>query len=217
MYTLEITLKSIEVKENGTINAIEGVNALSATLFFPKAGIPSVETIRKFKLKDNEVKDLSGLPFQEKLIFKQEFEGSCILKLTLTSIDEVSKFDKIMLNILNKVAPAVVGTVTGGIFTAIATNVAASIFEFAEPNDQITIIGEGEFPITADIQDRDLPIHLNLPKALELSRMIEKDGQLVKQTFHLAKGAGNAQVLLNLKRIDTPQMIAGAALSGQTN
>ncbi len=54
----QIKLKSVNVIENGAIeNNIEGVNALEASLFYPKEGGPSISSIRPLRLKDKELLD----------------------------------------------------------------------------------------------------------------------------------------------------------------
>lgn len=68
------------VKENGTIEALEGLNGLSVTLFYPTPDTPIRETIRKFTLEDDKERDLSKLPFEEKLVFKQDFLGTRCLE-----------------------------------------------------------------------------------------------------------------------------------------
>ncbi len=203
-YTLQITLKSILVKENGTVEALEGLNGLSATLFYPTPDTPIRETIRKFTLEDNKEKDLTKLPFEEKLMFKQDFLGDSVLRVTLTAVEEADKFDRAMLKILSTVAPTVIGAVTGGIFTAIATGLTTSLFNLADPKDKIRVIGVGSFPITPSIEDGELPINLTVPETIKLTQLTNQDGQLVRKTITLKKGAGNARVVFDVKRLLGP-------------
>ncbi len=109
-----------------------------------------------------------------------------------------------MLKILGTVTPTVIGAVTGGIFTAIATGLTTSLFNLADPKDKIRVIGVGSFPITPSIVDGELPINLTVPEIIKLTQLTNKDGQLVRKTITLKKGAGNARVVFDVKRLLGP-------------
>ena len=94
-YLIQIQLKEILIIENGTVEKVEGVNGISFSLFYPKSGVPSVETLRTLRLKDREPMSFISRPFTEKLLFKQEIQGDTFLQVKISAIERVSKFEKI--------------------------------------------------------------------------------------------------------------------------
>ena len=80
-YVFQVRIKSIKVKENGSLNIKETSNYISASLIYPKEGIPSIETVREVKLQDEKPFRYSDLQFPESLIFKQSFQGDSFIQI----------------------------------------------------------------------------------------------------------------------------------------
>ncbi|WP_162054668.1 hypothetical protein [Pontibacter pamirensis] len=209
-YLLQIQLKSVLVIENGKVENVEGVNGLSATLFYPKSGVPSVETVRTLKLKDKEPLDFSNKSFSDKLLFKQEIEGDTLLQVKLSAVEKVSKFEKVVVKLLGVAAVAAVGAITGvgAVFTAVAKSATGSIFEQADPKDTINIIGEGEMPLTKDTPEGDFVVQLSVPQDITLSQTKVEGDKKITTKIKLDKGFSNAMIVFELKRLDKAEPIA---------
>lgn len=189
-YLLQIQLKQILVIENGKVEKdIEGLNGLSVSLFYPMSGISSLESLRTLKLKDKEAMEFDTRPVTEKLLFKQEIQGSTILQVKLTAVEKVDKFEKAAISIIGKVALAAVGAVTGvgAVVTAAATGLVGSIFDESKLKDTIRIIGEGAMPITKDTPEGDFVVQLTVPEEIKLQQTFREDNKLKKRILTLEK------------------------------
>lgn len=204
-YLLQIQLKQVIVIENGKVEKdIKGLNGLSASLYYPKSGVPTLESVRTLRLKDREPLEFKLRPISEKLLFKQEIQGDTMLQVKITAIEKVDKFEKAALKIIGKVAVAAVGAITGvgAVLTATATGLVGSIFDEAELKDTINIIGEGVMPITEDTPEGDVIVQLAVPNEIKLQQAFEEDGKLKKKILTLKEGYSNAMVIFELKRLD---------------
>jgi DnaJ-class molecular chaperone len=202
-YVLQIQIKKITVIENGKVDNIQGVNGLSVSLFYPKSGVHSVESVRTLRLKDKVPLEFQDKPFTDKLLFKQEIEGDTMLMVKLTAIERVSKFEKVISKLLGIAVVAAVGTITGvgAVITAVVKNVTTSVFENMEPKDKINLIGEGAMPITQETPEGDFIVHLSVPRDLTLTQT-RFDGQNeIQTTITIKKGFTNAMVVFDLKKV----------------
>ncbi|UZR96673.1 hypothetical protein [Chondrinema litorale] len=199
-YLIQIQLKEILIIENGTVEKVEGVNGISFSLFYPKSGVPSVETLRTLRLKDREPMSFISRPFTEKLLFKQEIQGDTFLQVKISAIERVSKFEKILNRLFGTALTTVVGAFTGvgAVFTAVATDLTSSIFELTEPQNNITVIAEGEMPITELTPEGDFLVQLSVPDDLTITQTIRG----ITKEIRLKKGFTNARVVFDLKRLD---------------
>lgn len=203
---LELYLEHLQVVENGRDREDEGVNALAATLYYPRENVPSVTAIRPLHdtLRDRGTLDYSRRPLHERLLFKQTIRGSSMLSLTLSATTHASKLDRFFHRVLGAAWIAGIGTLTGvigAIPSAILGHTSASLFDLATPEDRITVIGRGIYPIREDMDDQHIPVQLALRQELVVTKTEQRDGARVQENRIYPAGFGNAQVMIHVKRI----------------
>ncbi len=202
-FIVQVLLKSVKIIENGKVEDVEGINGLSASLFYPKSGVPSVESVRTLRLRDRETLDFTDKPFIERLLFKQEIEGNTFLMVKISAIEKVTKFERAIHKLFGVVAIAAVGTITGigVVLTAFVKSITSSVFEQSEPKDAITIIGEGAMPIDPGTPEGEFVVQLSVPKDISLKKTMIVNGQEVIKTINIKRGFNNAMVVFDLKRL----------------
>jgi hypothetical protein len=218
----QITLKSIKVIENGTIEEnADGVNILTATLNFPNEQVRASTSMRSLELKDADTVDFTQKDFLDQLLFKERIFGECMMSVELTAVEKVSKFDKILTKILGKVVTTALGAISGvgAIVTAALTTASGAFFESFDTEDKVTIIGRGAMPLSAVNKQGELSINLTIPKEVMLASspfIDENDNEVIRQ-IRLKKGFVNAQVvfqLLDLGPVPVPAPMPIAGLVG---
>lgn len=201
----QIGLKSIKTLDNGMDGRGKQVNLLSFSLVYPKEDVPSIETVKKYSLVNEEVHSLITEPYSEKLLFKTSFQGDSAIKVKLAVVESVSKIDKIMVEVIKGALLAGAGFITGGTGTTIllagAKKVVESIFDSKELKDKITILGEIEFPLNENLEEGDLTLNLSVKNEIVIKR-INKDNKETEIIRTIPKGLGIAQVILDIKRIN---------------
>ena len=185
---------------------------MSASLIYPKEGIPSIEAIREISLQDRTPLDFTEKPWIEKLLFKQSFHGDSALQVKISAKTEVSKVTKIINKVVQAGVIAGIGTISGGLagllLAPMLKTVTESVFDFAEPKDKISIIGEGFMPINNDTPEGDFVVQLSVPKELKLKQRRFQEDQEVIETITLRKGYANAMVVFDIKKHPLPSMPA---------
>lgn len=204
---VEIFLDRIRVVENGREDEQSGVNALAATLYHPRENVPSVTAVRMLQtdLADNANIDMSRMPLHQRLLFKEVLRGTCTLELTLSVATEARKLDTFLHRALGTAWAAGVGAVTGGLGAlpaALVSQASVSLFEMAQPEDEITIIGQGRFPLAENMTRTRIPVQLALPLPLATEKIVVRDGRRMRVTRTYPAGFGNAEVAIRVNRIE---------------
>ncbi len=202
----QIRLKSVLVKENGKIEEDEkGVNALAATLYYPKEGVPAVSSTRELKLEDDKELNYFKEPPQKQLLFKEIVKGNSTLEVEISAIEKVTKFQKIIWKVMTAGATAAVGAAVGGMaafVSGIINTSTESLFELAEPNDKISVIGRGSMPIDENTPEGDFVVQLSVPKELTLfQRKLNDRGEFVDVKMKIPKGYSNAMVVFDIAKL----------------
>ncbi len=202
---LQITLKDVLVIENGRAEAgVEGVNSLSATLYYPHAGTPAVTSMRPLRLQDNELLDYTQQPFKEQLLFKERIHGDSVLEVEISAIEKASRFEKLVAKLMGVAATTGAGLIPGlgVIATAVVTSATGSVFALADPGDEIRVIGRGAMPIREDVPEGDFVVNLAVPQQIALKqRRTNEDGKEVTRTKTLQAGFVNAKVVFQVRRL----------------
>ena len=202
----QFKLKEVLVMENGEFEeGIDGANSLSATLYYPKEGVPALTSIRSMSLKDSVPYDYTEEDYKKQLVFKEEIKGDTMFEVEISAIDKATKFEKLIVKLLGVAAGAAIGTVTGigAVVTAVASSASESIFEMAEPSDKIHVIGRGARLINEDTPNGEFIIQLAVPKDITLSFKRKNDaGDIEYVRATLSKGKNNAQVKFDITRIE---------------
>lgn len=201
---LELFLEGIQVVENGREDDEEGVNALAATLYYPRENVPSVTAVRSLytMLQDNVPLDYTRRPFHERLLFKEVIRGSSILEVTISATTHASKLDRFLHRVFGAAWMAGVGTMAAGMGALPATilgQASASLFDLATPEDEITLIGQGSYPIREGMSETRIPMQLTMTYELEVEKRETRDGKRVQVRRTLPPGFGNAQVTVGVK------------------
>lgn len=201
---LELFLERIQVVENGREEDEEGVNALAATLYYPRENVPSVTAVRSLwaMVQDNVPLDYTRHPLHDRLLFKEVIRGSCMIELTLSATTHASRLDSFLHRVFGAAWMTGVGTMTAGMGAlpaAILGQASASLFELATPEDEITIIGQGRYPIREGMTEARIPVQLALLCELESRKTETRDGERVQVKRTLPAGFGNAQVTVAVK------------------
>ena len=203
---LEIFLDRIRVMENGRTDGESGVNALEATIYHPRENVPAVTAVRTLQtdLADNARLDMSRMPLHQRLLFKEVVRGTCTLEVTLSVATYASKLERFLHRVLGTAWTAGVGAVTGGLGAlpaALISNASSSLFERAAAEDEITLIGQGRFPLAEDMTRTRIPVQLVLPGPLAVEKTEGRDGHRVRVTRTYPAGFGNAEVTVRVNRI----------------
>jgi hypothetical protein len=202
----EIFLKNILVKENGRIDEHEeGVNALSATLHYPREGQPALVSVRDLALQDDERLDYTEEEFLKQLLFKEVVKGRSMMTIEITAKEKVDKFDKLIRKIFGKAVAAAAKALPGGpIVTAVVSAASKTVFGQADEEDKIHVIAGGWVLINENTPDGDLVVQLEVPEEVVVRQSKRKfDGSRTITKMTLPQGMGNAEVVFNVQR--TPQ------------
>lgn len=200
---LQITLKKVRVIENGKAEDGGALNALSATLYYPREGVPAITSVRSISLQDEQEFDYSREPFQRQLLFKELIRGRTILEVEITARMTVSGLEKFLLKTLGSVLPTAVGLIPGigPLVTGVIGRVSGPLFEAATPKDKILVVGRGSFPIDENTPEGPLPVQLSVPTKITLKRTQTQNGQQVEVTKTLPKDFTNGMVTLEITKI----------------
>ncbi|HEY9420384.1 MAG TPA: hypothetical protein VIW92_03135, partial [Thermoanaerobaculia bacterium] len=150
---LEITLESLQVRENGEITRQEGRNLLSVSLVYPAPGKPLVTTVKPLRLGDNGTLDLTNAAYADRILFKEEVVGPTVLVAQLTDVEVPSRFTKFLAGLFSTAFKAAFNLFAPGgsnlILAAVADSVAALHLETLELPEEgrLFVIGQTSVPI----------------------------------------------------------------------
>jgi hypothetical protein len=200
----QIALRKVRVIENGRAEVGGAINALSATLYYPREGIPAITSVRSLSLEDNQELDYSTQPFQRQVLFKELIKGTAMLEVEITSKITVSRLDKFLAKIFGTVAKAAIGTVTGmgSILTGAIATASGPLFDLAKPKDQILVIGRGAMPIDGNTPVGAFPIQLSVPTEIQLQQTKTQNGKTVRRTKTLRENFVNGMVTFEITKIE---------------
>jgi hypothetical protein len=200
----EIKLKEVLVIENGTLHDDEGVNLISCSLLYPREGVPMLVSARSLTLEDNTPFDYTKREFHEQLLFKESIRDSAMLLIELSSIAQPSLFEKLLGEILGGAVKAAIGLAAGlgPIVTGALTVAASPVLESARQDEKVTTIGRGIFPIREEAPDGDLPITLEVPDEITLTKTALNDkGDVVRVSKKLPGGFVNGRATVSLRKL----------------
>ena len=216
--TFEIQLLSLGLAESGRLERDKrGNNLLTATLLYPSAAKATVTTVKGFKLRDDQVIDLSranpatGEPFGygDRVLFKENIQGECELVLEATDVELPSTLDKIITVIIGAAFKGAWAIMTGGISNVILGAVAgaasgAHLSSLAGEAEQERVLGRAAVRLHADMDDGELAVPLVVPDDVELTQVVLKPGGSsgydLKKTI-LKRGTVNGRVVMRLQRL----------------
>jgi hypothetical protein len=218
--TFEIQLLRLGLAESGRLERdTRGNNLLTATLLYPSAAKATVTTVKGFKLRDDQVIDLTGKnpatdsPFSygDRVLFKEEIQGECELVLEVTDVEQPSTLDKVITGIIGAVFKGAWAIVTGGISNIVLGAVVgaasgAHLSSLSSEGDQVRVLGRASVPLHADMQDDQREVPLVVPGDVELTQVVLKPGGSsgydLKKTV-LKRGSINGRVVLRIRRLAT--------------
>lgn len=221
--TFELSLKSLSIEENGDIRKKTASNGLVVSLVYPTPGKPVVTTVKELRLTDDQVIDFdqgvnpgTGQPYtwSERILLKEEIEGSSYLIVELTDVEELGKLDRFMAALFKNVFKAAWGLFTEGIgnvlLGAVSESIGAAHLEsFDVKGEKVNIIGKAELvldgaALPAAGSASDIELDLIVPKKVETTVAVFDPNThkpvRTKKTV-LAKGAQNGEVVLTLKAL----------------
>lgn len=198
----QITLKSIKVIENGTIEEEDGINGLVATLYYPDLGKTAVVSTREFSLRDKEAHSFTEIPYPNQILFKENILHDAFIEIELTSISKSTLLHKLF----HKVAFSLMKQAANSIplppaLSGIIKNTTESLFDILKPTDKVVIIGKGGWLISEDYGDNDLPLNLEVPRQIVLKQKIHDDDGTKYVSETVPKGYTNAHVVLGIKKL----------------
>ena len=155
--TFEIQLLRLGLAESGRLERDKrGNNLLTATLLYPSTAKATITTVKGFKLRDDQVIDLSavnpvtGEPFSygDRVLFKEEIQGECELVLEVTDVEQPTTLDKIITGIIGAVFKGAWAIVTGGISNIVLGAVVgaasgAHLSSLSSDGDQVRVTWQG--------------------------------------------------------------------------
>lgn len=203
VFTVE--LDRIKLLENGAVaRDAEGVNALAASLFYPREGLPSATAARPLKLVDNVGLLFNGEPLENRLLFKESVRGSTALKIEVSAIDEPSRIDKAFSAIFGAALTAVSGGISNAVLAAASSTAVGSLFEAFGPKKKVSVIAQGRLDLDESFQGGQITIPLSVPKDLRFFDMrLDENGDPIRNRKTLRKDQPNGKVVVNISRLGT--------------
>lgn len=209
MPTLEISLKKLDVNENGSVEK-EREAYFSAVLFFPRSGVAQVISTRKLPpLTDQFVLDLAkpnpatDRPFSwaERVLFKEEIVGQAYLVVHVKTGKGAA--EKLLDGLVKGLFGAAAGTIASPYVGVLAGSLIGQLFPESK-GEQTEAVAAGEFDLdAAAITGPTLKtIDLYAPTAITRDGFVLKGGKPVKKPFALLeKGQMNGRVEISLKPV----------------
>lgn len=126
MKVIDIVLDEVHVRENGRKRSGEAVNLIEFTLVYPREGVPSVATVKKAKLKDNELhRPESG--FENMIVFRESLRGVSQINIKVVTVDKPSAFEKFFNTIFKGFLTGALSAATGGVSNVITGKVQEAV------------------------------------------------------------------------------------------
>ena len=76
---VELSLKRLQVQENGSITDPKGNNVLTLSLVYPGPKQPLLSTVKALKLPDQADEDFTKLGYDERIVFKEDIFDRALL------------------------------------------------------------------------------------------------------------------------------------------
>ncbi len=208
--TVEIFLKSLQVKENGEIRDEPGNNALLVSLLYND--IPDINTAREIPLVRGKEFKGEELPGLEPLLFKTEINFYTWVKVVVSNSINRKAIDKFFTNLIGKLYDTTFGILFGGISNVLLKISTDSIYEniLGPLEDESTfIIGESLQKITttelpAPGQEKDFILNLTAPFKVTRKKITgyDQNGKAKLEAVKiLTRGQENGQLVLTLKTL----------------
>lgn len=199
-----VKLMGIKVVENGKIKKkVGGANILEAKLIYPKEGIPALTTIRHLSLQDNQLKDCSGLPMKENVLFKQSFDGDSVLEFNICAEVRYVSLERGILKLLGIVAKSALTNIPGlgAIATAAISSVTDSIFSFTPK--KTVVIGSVAVPIQKGFTCQNKMFQLKVPEDAEIVKMRKKypSNEIIFDKLELSSGQPNGEIFIDIVKL----------------
>lgn len=209
MPTLEISLKKLDVYENGSVEK-EREAYFSAVLFFPRSGVAQVISARKlppltdtFTLDLDQPNPATERPFSwaEKVLFKEEIVGQAYLVVHVKTGKGAA--EKFLDGLVKGLFGAAAGTIASPYVGVLAGSLIGQLFPESK-EDETEVVGAGEFDLDAEaITGPTLKtIDLYAPTAITRNGFVLEGGKPVKKPFALLeKGQRNGSVEIRMKPV----------------
>ncbi len=216
--TFEIQLLRLGLAESGRLErGKRGNNLLTATLLYPSAAKATVTTVKAFKLRDDQVIDVTGVnpstgePFSygDRVLFKEEIEGECELVLEVSDVEQPTTLDRIITGIIGAAFKGAWAIVTGGISNIVLGAVVgaasgAHLKALSTEGDQVRVLGRASVALQSDMKSGEREVPLVVPDEVELTQVVLKpggsSGHDVKKTV-LKRGSVNGRVVMRIRRL----------------
>ncbi|MCK5004084.1 MAG: hypothetical protein KAS21_03305 [Candidatus Aminicenantes bacterium] len=217
--TIEISLKNLEVKENGSIRNEEGNNYL--TFSFYQNDHPLNPVIKELRLRDKVPIDFkrSTNPITkrrydelERLVVKTEINEYVWINILLTDVINPNKIDSFLDNaikfLFNHTIGAISCLVTNPFMKipiGVSSKEAGKLLD--KKSNKIFVIGEVKTKLKisdlADIgEEKPHPFKLIVPSDVYRSIIIKERGRQTKETQKvLGKGDKNGTLILSIKTL----------------
>lgn len=209
MPTLEISLKKLDVDENGSLEK-EREAYFSAMLYFPRSGVAQVISTRKLPpLTDKFVLDLEGLnpatgrqfSWAEKVLFKEEFAGQAYMVVHVKTGKGAA--EKFLDGLVKGLFGAAAGTIASPYVGVLVGSVLGQVFPESK-EEEMEAVAAGELDINAAAIAGPLTTTIDLvaPTAITREGFALEGGKPVKKPFNLLKkGQPNGRVEITLKPV----------------
>lgn len=190
--TLEASLDSVFIHENGALDEEAAANLLTARLIYPRPGIPTVTTVKTVDLRDGEERVFADAAYSERILFKERIQGRSEIALELSVQLPAARIPGLVRTFLAGAAGAglaVLGDLTSPLLAGGGSRAAREVTRRgidgeAEP-EPYAVIGAGRTEIDAEELARKGLVVRNLelavPEPLQLRRTrreLERDPDL---------------------------------------
>jgi hypothetical protein len=161
-------------------------NALSASLRYPRSGVPQLTSTKQYDLEDGKPAILLDPThpdsFFDPLLFREEVIDRTVLNLSVTDRDAASGFEKFLLGLFSTVLGAGFTAVTGGL-----SGILGAVTGLGIDNLKTQISGAGDESVTVIGQAAAVPLIMDdlsetgtvMPLALTVPDDVVKRGFVI--------------------------------------
>ncbi len=225
---VEISLKSIWVKQNGEIEAKKaGSNELVITLHHPSPGRPKVTTITPLKLMDGEAKSIDfetvvdeetkkkKYDYFDRILFKEEIYDQTKLTVLLTHTDKPTPVEKFATGLLFNAIWGALTLPVENIFLSKTAGAIQGLYDDKKGEDIMVIGQQSEVIKAADLDSltpgslKEYTFKLKVPKTEKRGKIFHKppneSQKPVREDWIVVEKSGenddNGELVLQLKVI----------------
>lgn len=104
--TLEASLDSLFIHDNGALDEEAAANVLDARLVYPRPGIPTVTSVKSLALQDGVERTFSDASYAERILFKERIQGRTEIVLQLSVQLPAARIPALVRSLLSGAAGA---------------------------------------------------------------------------------------------------------------